>query len=290
MSEDIEYNEELTEQIKKIVKKLGADKVGIAKASLSFKPPHGHADPHNLVEDPKAYISFAIKIPDSICEANNEDDLVQAGGFITVQNKLHGKISQMALQIAQFLEKLDYNAFPTSPIAFDESKNIWPGVISQKHIAQMAGLGEVGQSNLFLTPEWGPRILLGSVLTDAPLKPDGPKLVDKVCLKCNACVQACPTRALGAENYPPFNFDLNRCLWGVQGWYRLTKVEEPPEDWTTAKPNAKIMVPKYEKKYPQIAVYQQQSQRLGNYPFCQECLIACKIGKDAYKEKMGIEE
>ncbi|MBD3230622.1 MAG: hypothetical protein GF329_20755 [Candidatus Lokiarchaeota archaeon] len=290
MTEENDFNVELTQEVKRIVKKMGADKVGIADANLSFKPPHGHADPRDLLANATTFISYALKIPDSACEANNEDDLIQTGGFITIQNQLHEKASQIGLQISQFIEKLGYDSIPASPIAFDESKNIWPGVISQRHIAQMAGIGEVGLSNLFLTPEWGPRIILGSVLTDAPLKPDGPKLVDKVCLNCKKCIEACPTRALSAENYPPFNYNLNRCLWGVQGWYRLTKVEEPPEDWVAGKPNAKIVFPKYKKKYPQIEKYSKESNRYANYPFCQECLIQCKVGKDAYMKRIGEED
>jgi epoxyqueuosine reductase QueG len=41
--------------------------------------------------------------------------------------------------------------------------------LSLRHVAAEAGLGEVGLSTNFISPEYGPRLYLGAVLTTAAL-------------------------------------------------------------------------------------------------------------------------
>ena len=75
-----------------------------------------------------------------------------------------------------------------------------PDVVFHFRIAAYAcGLGEIGHSKLFLTPEFGPRQRLAFVMTDAPLEPDpiydGPSLCDR----CMACVSECPANAYSRD-------------------------------------------------------------------------------------------
>jgi epoxyqueuosine reductase QueG len=69
-----------------------------------------------------------------------------------------------------------------------------------KTAATCAGLGWVGKCALLVTPEYGPRIRLGTVLTDAPFKTAKPIVRDR-CGKCSLCVEACPYRALHNVNW-----------------------------------------------------------------------------------------
>jgi hypothetical protein len=57
--------------------------------------------------------------------------------------------------------------------------------------AVAAGLGELGVSKLFMSPEFGPRQRLALLLTDAPLEPD-PLYQGEVCDRCMLCVGDCP--------------------------------------------------------------------------------------------------
>ena len=63
---------------------------------------------------------------------------------------------------------------------------------SQRHAAVAAGLGELGLNNMFICPEYGIRVRLGSVITDAPLAPDPLEKIGETCTQCGACVEACP--------------------------------------------------------------------------------------------------
>jgi epoxyqueuosine reductase QueG len=103
---------------------------------------------------------------------------------------------------------------------------------SYRHAAVAAGLGELGWNQLVITPQFGPRVWLMAVITNADLAPDplydGPKL----CLEdeCNLCIDNCPQSALtaGAPTDKP------KCLraYGQYGLYGLIKhlkniMEEP---------------------------------------------------------------
>jgi epoxyqueuosine reductase QueG len=63
-----------------------------------------------------------------------------------------------------------------------------------KTAANMAGLGFVGKSGLFVSHEYGPRVRLATVLTDAAL-PAG-EMQPALCGDCRACADACPCGAI----------------------------------------------------------------------------------------------
>ena len=58
----------------------------------------------------------------------------------------------------------------------------------------MAGLGWQGKSLLLINPDYGPRIRLATVLTDAPLEADSP--LKNLCGECTLCRDACPAGAI----------------------------------------------------------------------------------------------
>jgi len=60
--------------------------------------------------------------------------------------------------------------------------------------AQYAGLGNIGVNHTILTNEFGPRVRLVSVLTEAELPPDR-MLRKPLCVRCHACVDCCPVQA-----------------------------------------------------------------------------------------------
>ncbi|NLG14265.1 MAG: epoxyqueuosine reductase [Lentisphaerae bacterium] len=67
--------------------------------------------------------------------------------------------------------------------------------IQMRLAAYCAGLGEIGDSGVFLTPEYGPRQMFAIVLTDAELEPD-PIFPGGLCDHCGKCIQECPARAI----------------------------------------------------------------------------------------------
>lgn len=72
--------------------------------------------------------------------------------------------------------------------------------------AVRAGIGWWGKSSMVLVPGVGPWILIGSVVTDAPLDLDAP--MHRTCGSCVACIPACPTNAIITDGV----VDVRRCL------------------------------------------------------------------------------
>ncbi len=78
--------------------------------------------------------------------------------------------------------------------------------------AHRAGLGWWGKNSNLLVPGVGSLVVLGAVLTDAPLEVTS-QPVDDGCGSCRRCVESCPTEAIVA----PGVVDARRCLaWLVQ--------------------------------------------------------------------------
>ena len=71
------------------------------------------------------------------------------------------------------------------------------GHLSHKEVARRAGLGWIGRNNLLVTPEYGSRIRLVTILTDLPLPPDHP--LERDCGDCHECVELCPAGAIAEE-------------------------------------------------------------------------------------------
>ena len=86
------------------------------------------------------------------------------------------------------------------------------GGIFLKDAAALAGLGVIGKNNLLVTPEFGPRVRLRSLLLDAELTPTAP--VDfSPCRECNEpCRKACPKHAFEQES----NAEYHRVLCDKQ--------------------------------------------------------------------------
>ena len=87
-----------------------------------------------------------------------------------------------------------------NPIAF----------FSHRHAAVLAGLGTFGTNNMVLTPAYGPRVRFGTVFTSAEIDPD-PFMERDLCIRCNRCVNLCPTHALEEGEYPGNLTDKNTC-------------------------------------------------------------------------------
>jgi epoxyqueuosine reductase len=78
--------------------------------------------------------------------------------------------------------------------------------ITDRAVAERAGLGWYGKNTNLLTHEFGSWVLLGELLLDVDLPPDAPLRTH--CGACTRCMPACPTGALIA----PGVLDNDRCI------------------------------------------------------------------------------
>lgn len=109
-------------------------------------------------------------------------------------------LDQLAYKMASFLEDNGAKALPVpadDPYTFWDAENRYgAGEISHKHAAAAAGLGVIGKNTLLVTPKFGNRVALVSILTDMNLEADD-ILQEELCLpSCRRCVEACPAGAI----------------------------------------------------------------------------------------------
>ena len=96
--------------------------------------------------------------------------------------------------------------------------HIEKGGIFLKDAAVMAGLGCIGKNNLFITPDYGPRIRLRAILLDAELQTTGAMKFDP-CKGCDMpCRSACPQAAFSKKIYRQAELGLDE-LPGRSGVY-----------------------------------------------------------------------
>lgn len=75
------------------------------------------------------------------------------------------------------------------------------GGVFLKDSAVLAGLGVIGRNNLFVSPDFGPRLRLRGTLIKAELS-DSPRLEFDPCADCPApCLKVCPQGALTEDGY-----------------------------------------------------------------------------------------
>jgi epoxyqueuosine reductase QueG len=104
--------------------------------------------------------------------------------------------------VSRLLEDQGYRAIPI-PAAYPRINKELMGVFSHRHAAVLAGLGELGLSNLLITPQFGARVRIVSVITEARLEPDPPyekslcREMKKQCKK--ACMASCPVQAISSN-------------------------------------------------------------------------------------------
>lgn len=68
------------------------------------------------------------------------------------------------------------------------------GALSDRAVAERAGLGWSGKNTSIITPEFGSYVYLGEMLTNIPFEPSVP--MEDQCGDCQLCIDVCPTGAI----------------------------------------------------------------------------------------------
>jgi epoxyqueuosine reductase QueG len=110
-------------------------------------------------------------------------------------------LNDLALQIVNYLQKNKHQAL-SIPASLTIDRKTHYGHLSHKMVATRAGLGWIGKNALLVTKEFGPRLRLVTVLTDAPLRGKRP-ITESQCGDCQACVKACPVGAIHGNTWTP---------------------------------------------------------------------------------------
>lgn len=192
-----------TEAVKKQIKNWGANLVGVADTDslrgLGVNPP-------DLLKPFRRAVAIALQLPRAIFDPIEDRPTPIYKAAYETANRL---LDEVAFRTALYLEK---DGFPSLPIPASQVLD-WEnlsGAISHKAVARMAGLGWQGKNLLLITPEYGSRVRLVTVLTKAPLEADSP--MKNRCGTCNYCQEACPAGAIKGVNTEDHYEDRDEAL------------------------------------------------------------------------------
>lgn len=160
-------------------------------------------------------ISVGVAMPHEIVEhlATQRNRAIQTIYRGHSYDIINARLDQITSRLFSALQAAGHRAFPVRASEQIGGAQLH-GVFSNKMAAHLAGLGWIGKSCLLITPERGPRVRWGTVLTDAPL-PTGAPMAQR-CGDCDICVQACPPhaftgRAFHADEPREARFDAHAC-------------------------------------------------------------------------------
>lgn len=285
----------LTDELRAFLKRQGADLVGFGAAALLEAGPEIFR-PTRYLPGARALVSMALHINEAACEliARCADGHTAPPSYASYQwftlSVINRKLDELAYAGAKFLEDRGWLSYPVPANMPHDIRPTpeypgGPGDLSHKHAAVACGLGEFGWHNLVLTPEFGSRQKLVTIVTEAPLRPDalsGEKLCDPAA--CDwACARACPTVAIPRNAGQKVSLRIGektveyariigwRCRWGCSGMLRCTGGAKD------------IPMPKEEPTAAELMQYKEQcdpwQERLKRYtgliPYCGRCMCVC---------------
>ncbi len=141
-------------------------------------------------------ISFTIPLSDAIVDSIDEAPTHTYFHHYRTVNTL---IDNLALRAGLML---GYEGYKYVPIAASQSVNGLQGIFSHKYGAYLSGLGYVGRSGLFITTKNGPRVRLGTILTNYPFEVNT-EPIPFDCGECRLCAESCPAMAIRGEDWVP---------------------------------------------------------------------------------------
>lgn len=256
--------------IKKLAKGFGADLVGIASAeTLNAHPPDPKwpQTPDRISPYTKSVVVIVCRIPVAAFRAKTTIP-VQYIDMLVLR-----RMDRIAYRIAEALEAEGHPSFVTAAQETDwDLKKASYGRLSTRHLGIEAGLGTFGLEVNILTPEFGPRVYLTGILTEAELEPDE-IMTEQVCIgeSCSRCLYACPSDAV-----LHFGIDKRGCAVEAQefGYMTATALFDRFVDADAEKKKEIV------RSRDLFGFWQGLLRVVGSFGDCPRCLAVCPVGND----------
>ena len=169
---------------------------------FTYRNPDRSSDPARTLPGATALVVGAVDFHrDPPARPTDGGPHARVASYHWVDN--YGPLRAGLQEVAEFLRAGGHRAVVSS----DENSLV------DRAAAHRAGIGWWGKSTNILVRGMGSMVVLGSVITDAPVELTAPEPAPDGCGPCRRCLDECPTGALVA----PGVMDARRCLaWLVQ--------------------------------------------------------------------------
>lgn len=205
-----------SKDIKEAALRMGADIVGIGSIDRWATAPI-QMDPKQIMPRAKSVIAMGFRVLRGSLRGVEEGTYFSNYSAMGYGGITYVYMPMTVINLSKMIEDAGYEAVPmghqsdwraidnvgyfredySRPIAPDKAA---PDVmISLRMAGFLCGLGEIGYSKMLLTPEFGPRVRIGIIITELELEPDPIMEPGTLCNKCMACVRGCPGGCIPAD-------------------------------------------------------------------------------------------
>lgn len=184
------------QKVKRKAKSLGINLIGFANVERweQFAEIDRAYYPQTIWPWSRTVITLAVQIFPSMIETT------PSVVYSELYNTTNRILDEAAYHLANYLNQKGFRAhfFPRDcygdiSVLVKKPEAAFSHVIAGKY----SGLGTIGMNHTLITKEYGPRIRIVSVITDAELTPD-PLPEKEYCIRCGLCMKNCPTGAFSA--------------------------------------------------------------------------------------------
>lgn len=208
----------LKQELKEMAFDLGVDLFGATSANTLANAPEGHRS-EDIMPGAQTIVVIAMKFLDTQVDIlpvvgeqstayfgqSSRQKMYAAHGGLVARH-----LDDIGFKMARVIERKGYLAYHQMATEGGNDERYLMGMTSLKHAAIGAGLGVFGRNALLLTPQFGPRVRLAGIITNAELEPDSP-LSANYCETCSEpCITQCPANALTTPQSPEVSYQINK--------------------------------------------------------------------------------
>ncbi len=172
--------------------------LGIGDADFLNNNIEGHR-PCDLLEGAKRVVVIAKPIPRGVYKVKNR--LIEMTW--RTHNLYYRNLDTTILSICNMVESGGFIATPIFgcyPMEMKKKNDIW-GYVSLINMAVASGVGSIGKNGMLFTKKYGSRLMLGGLITTAPLEFETwPEKDEAQCPEdCYICQEECPVNAISKD-------------------------------------------------------------------------------------------
>ena len=219
-----------SQEIKEAAKRLGADIVGIGSIDRWEGAP-SQMDPRQIMPRAKSIIAMGFRVFRGSLRGIEEGTYFSNYSAMGYGGITYLYMPMTVINLSKLIEDEGYEAVPMGHqsdwrgidnrgfLRENYSRPVAPGkpqpdiMVNLRIAAYLCGLGEIGYSKMLLTPEFGPRVRVGIIITEMELEPDPIMEPGTLCNRCMACVNACPGGCIPKDKTVKVNLAGHEVEW-----------------------------------------------------------------------------
>ena len=186
---------EIIEEMKKMFTQNSIPVFGITRAESIENEPSGYR-PSDMLPQAESILCMGIPVPKGTFQCGERSEWM----YWRAANVYYRNIDAVLMRVCSIIEEKGEVAVPIYscfPYEIKGKGDFW-GYLSLVRMGEATGIGKIGKNGLLIRSLYGPRLLLGGIVTTAALpQMTWPKMEEKGCPEdCFVCQEGCPVKAI----------------------------------------------------------------------------------------------